>query len=481
MLCRTRWSCFTTLLLSCALAAQSQHTTKPNFTQDDTVERQDFPTASVSCATTNFLLHSFDVRNLNESLGQVAHTTEPVRVVNFCVSFLEKVRLSPPDQSMKQDHRPRHTAEMERQLRQHVFPNCSTTTQQPSANGLSVTVTYPGSGRHADLFTPYATVPPNCVDRISNFRMSQQGLFLVSVVQRVSLEANEFADLSCNVSTPKGVSWTQRMPEAHESNRSVAWFLQNCSDTAAVDSHANMSEGSALCPPILLTQLHSSATTLSKAAERWQHVYDFRQAQKSEQKVLKKQRRRLLSARSSAQQVKARDGLENGTALKNIYTDEVHEAALGLHQHFGFTSFLSEGDTVAGSDAIKMILDPVIHGVMNPVIQIVVGEISDRFMEVMGDQLREILEQNVPPNAALMLASTMIPSVTNALLDSVTARLSRSLSESLAVDLGTSLEYGTFYPSPRYAIWFLRMNKLQHLCCASQGFSFKLIDRQPTP
>ena len=75
----------------------------------------------------------------------------------------------------------------------------------------------------------------------------------------------------------------------------------------------------------------------------------------------------------------------------------------------------------------------------------------------------------------------MIPSVTNALLDSVTARLSRSLSESLAVDLGTSLEYGTFYPSPRYAIWFLRMNKLQHLCCASQGFSFKLIDRQPTP
>ena len=53
-----------------------------------------------------------------------------------------------------------------------------------------------------------------------------------------------------------------------------------------------------------------------------------------------------------------------------------------------------------------MILDPVIHGVMNPVIQIVVGEISDRFMEVMGDQLREILEQNVPPNAALMLVSS---------------------------------------------------------------------------
>jgi len=51
----------------------------------------------------------------------------------------------------------------------------------------------------------------------------------------------------------------------------------------------------------------------------------------------------------------------------------------------------------------QMILDPVIHGVMNPVIQIVVGEVPDRFMEVMGDQLREIQEQNVPPNVARML------------------------------------------------------------------------------
>ncbi len=87
-----------------------------------------------------------------------------------------------------------------------------------------------------------------------------------------------------------------------------------------------------------------------------------------------------------------------------------------------------------------MILDPVMHGVMNPVIQIVVGEVADTFMEVMGDQLREIQEQNVPPKAAKMLAASMIPAVTNAVADAVTARLAQQLTESLTVDLGTSLE-----------------------------------------
>lgn len=358
-----RWSYFAILFLSFFLGGQSEQETQPKIVVAQDVKvgrRRDVPTATVSCATTNFLLHSFDVvHSLNESLGQVAHTAEPVRVINFCVSFRENVRLSPPDHSVQQDHRPpRRPDEIETQLHKLVVPNCFTTgTSQANAQNLPVTLTYPGSGPRAELFTPTAAVPPDCVDHITNRSMRPRARFLVSVVQKLSSEANEFAELSCNVSTPSGVSWTRRVPESHESNRSgVLWFLQNSSDSeGAAEQRANAMEGTALHPPLLLTQLHARATALSKADERWQHVYDFRQAQKSEQKVLKKQRRRLLSARSSAQQAKASDGFEeDGATLKGIYTDEVHQAALGLHQHFGFTSFLSEGDTVAGSDAIKV-------------------------------------------------------------------------------------------------------------------------------
>ena len=44
------------------------------------------------------------------------------------------------------------------------------------------------------------------------------------------------------------------------------------------------------------------------------------------------------------------------------------------------------------------------------------------------------------PFFVLTQASTLIPSITNALVDGVTARLTQSLAESLTIDLGTSLQ-----------------------------------------
>ena len=101
---------------------------------------------------------------------------------------------------------------------------------------------------------------------------------------------------------------------------------------------------------------------------------------------------------------------------------------------------LSHGELMSMLPGMKEILNPVVDGVMQPVVNVVANQLGPDLNEPLCEDMVHGINEELPGDVAAMLEQTLTANLTNMLTDSITMLLSDSLTESLTESLGPYLD-----------------------------------------
>ena len=101
---------------------------------------------------------------------------------------------------------------------------------------------------------------------------------------------------------------------------------------------------------------------------------------------------------------------------------------------------LSHGELMSMLPGMKEILNPVVDGVMQPVVNVVASQLGPDLNAPLCEDMAHGINEELPGDVAAMLEQTLTANLTNMLTDSVTMLLSDSLTDSLTKALGPYLD-----------------------------------------
>ena len=101
---------------------------------------------------------------------------------------------------------------------------------------------------------------------------------------------------------------------------------------------------------------------------------------------------------------------------------------------------LSHAEIMSMLPGMKEILNPVVDGVMQPVVNVVANQLGPDLNAPLCEDMAHGINEELPGDVAAMLEQTLTANLTNMLTDSVTMLLSDSLTESLTKALGPYLD-----------------------------------------
>ena len=290
-----------------------------------------------SCVSNQVNLHSYSVNAMNDTVASLEAAVTPIRVVNFCVELPTStlMRVGPHNGRVAGNNTSSATSFPSffkfdtATLSQRLEMKCSVqqNTDKAIRNWRSILSPVWGHQYHDSIITSSVEVPSPCNGGNIHLVATADTDFvpvLISVVQRTVQHSG---------GDPRPEVATIRQFEDFECS------LIEAANSGNDDDDDDNSGGPATREP--KPPLWCAAAETCECDSQPRNAFDFREVTHEQQQYT----RRLLSARQSA--LPKRDGL-------SAYTADVREAAHGLHEHFGFTAFLSEESTVAGSDAIKV-------------------------------------------------------------------------------------------------------------------------------
>ncbi len=138
-----------------------------------------------------------------------------------------------------------------------------------------------------------------------------------------------------------------------------------------------------------------------------------------------------------------RHGLPGGHCNMNIEnSSSVPDQSHPQPNYFPQLSFLELKQEAIMSmlPGMKEILNPVVDGVMQPVVNVVANQLGPELNAPLCEDLAHGINEELPGDVAAMLEQTLTANLTNMLTDSITMLLSDSLTESLTEALGPYLD-----------------------------------------